>query len=282
MVRVAALEQMRVVGLAIRRETLLLCGAMVAFATVGPYLEEFSTPQNPLIVDPSDLGYLAILVALVAPIGVWKGERFFGESPLWMAPVDQALHARLKIFSGWVWLMAVIAFGYAVIVVTILAVGGSIGADETRLLATDVAAARAGATEVLVPTAWSTQLWQWTLPFTAATPVYLAASAFLVGLRRPVIWGAGIWIGLITLGEFSDSERLPMVAWVINGLVYLFDMLGTGGTQTAQISVPVAPGEWTRAWAGLPTAGPWVSATVGWLALAILAVWAATRRSREA
>jgi hypothetical protein len=275
------MEQFRVVGLAVRREGLLLCAGLVAAAFGGQLMEDFSPPSRPLVVDPSDLGLLAVLVALVAPIGVWKGERLFGESPLWTVPVQHALHARLKIASGWVWLMAVIAFGYLVIIAAVLLAGGTVGGDETRMLATDVDAAEAGIAGSLTPTPWSTQLWQWTLPFTAATPVYLAASAFLIGLRRPVVWAAGCWLGVIALGEVAGSDRLGWVTSATDTVVYLFDLLGSGGTQSAQLYVPLAPGEGIRAWSRLPTMGSWAAATMMWLGLAGAAAWAASSRHRE-
>ena len=277
--KAVAMEQLRVVGLAVRREGLLLCTGLVIFGLIVAAVEDLQ--EQRVALEPEVLGYLAVLVALVAPLGVWKGERFFGESELWTLPVEHARHARLKIASGWVWLMVVVTFGVLVMAAGVLLVGGSLGVDETRLLVTDPDAPRFGATGPLVEARWVTQPWQWVGPFTAATAVYLASSAFLVGLRRPLYWAAGCWLAALAAGEVSSVDRLVWLASPINTVVRWFDLLASGGSESAQTLALLDSGERVRAWTDLPTMGSWAAATVIWLALASAAVWAGTRRHRE-
>jgi hypothetical protein len=258
-VQVVAMEQLRVVGLALRREGLLLCGGFLAFLLMAAFVESFQG-EMPLDVDPADLGYLGLLAGLVAPLGVWKGERFFGDSTLWIVPVDHGRHARLKIGAGWVWLMGVVAFGYLAILGAVNLAGGTVGADETRFLIADPALARSWVSGPLPSAPWSTQLWQWMIPFTAATAAYLAASAFLIGLRRPVVWGVGCWLGALAVGGLAEEGRVPWVSVAVDRVFYLVDLLGSGGSEVARVSVLV-DGAWVRAWAGLPTAGSWAAAT---------------------
>jgi len=279
-IKAVVMEQLRVVGLALRREGLVLCAGLVAFLLIQPFVEDVAPEGRPLVVDPADLGYVAVLVALVAPLGVWKGERPFGESQLWTVPVDHARHARLKIAAGWVWLMAVVTFGYLAIVLAVNLSGGMVGMDETRLLIADPGLARSGVAGPLPGEPWSTQPWQWVLPFTAATAVYLAASAFLIGLRRPVMWGVSCWLAFLGVGSLAESGRVPWVRTAADTIFYLFDLLGSGGSEAARMSVLV-DGEWVRAWARLPTLGSWAAATAMWLGLTGVAVWAASARHRE-
>jgi hypothetical protein len=279
--KAVALEQLRVVGLALRREGLVLCAGLLLFMLGLPFFDEVAPPARPFALEPEILGYLAALVAVLTPLGVWKGERRFGESPLWTMPVEHARHARLKIASGWIWLMGVVAFGYLTIVSAVVLAGGSLGLDETRLLVVDLDAARVGAPGSLTEARWSTQLWQWTLPFTVATTVYLAASAFLVGLRRPVVWGACCWLAFLAFGALSATGRLAWLTSSVETVVHLFDLLASGGSESAQVMVLTESGERVRAWTRLPTLGGWVAATSMWTGLAGVAVWAATRRHRE-
>jgi hypothetical protein len=275
--KVVAMEQLRLVGLAIRREALLLCAGLVIFAMMVAIAEDLQGQQVDL--EPEILGYLALLLAVVTPLGVWKGEKLFGDSQLWTMPVDHARHARLKILSGWVWLMAMITLGLLGIVSSMWLIGGSIGVDETRLLVADPAQARLGLGEI-TRVQWSTPPWQWMVPFTAATAGYLAASAFLVGLRRPVHWGIACWLAFLAFGLLSASG-IGWLATAAESVVYAFDLLGSGGWESSQAVVLLDSGERVVGWTRLPTMGSWVAATAMWLALASGAAWAATRRRRD-
>jgi hypothetical protein len=275
--KVVAMEQLRVVGLAVRREGLLLCTGLVIFGLIVAVVEDLQGQQ--VTLEPEILGYLAMLVALVAPLGVWKGERLFGESELWTMPVDHARHARLKIVSGWVWLMALISFGLLAMVSGVWLNGASLGVDETRLLVSDPVLARSGGGQITrVP--WSSPPWQWALPFTASTAVYLAASAFLIGLRRPVVWGVGGWLAFLAFGLLSASGGIAWLTATVETVVYLFDLLASGGSESAQTLVLLDSGQRVLGWSRLPTTGSWAAATAMWLALASGAAWAATRRHR--
>ena len=276
--KVVAMEQLRVVGLALRREALLLCAGLVIFGMVVAVAEDLQGQQ--VTLEPEVLGYLAMLVALVAPLAVWKGERLFGESQLWTTPVDHARHARLKIISGWVWLMAMVSVGLLAIVSSVWLNGGSLGVDETRLLVSDPVLARSGGGQITrVP--WSSPPWQWALPFTASTAAYLAASAFLIGIRRPVAWGVGCWLAFLAFGMLSTNSGMAWLTATAETVVYLFDLLASGGSESAQTLVLLDSGQRVLGWSRLPTMGSWASATAMWLGLAGIAAWVASGRHRE-
>ncbi|MGE0159029.1 MAG: hypothetical protein AB7T31_06410 [Gemmatimonadales bacterium] len=276
--KVVAMEQLRVVGLAIRREALLLCAGLATFGTIVAVAEDLQ--GQGVMLEPEVLGYLAVLVALVAPLAVWKGERLFGESEIWTMPVDHARHARLKIIAGWVWLMAMVSVGLLAIVSSVWLYGGALGVDETRVLVSDPVLARSGGGEITrVP--WTSPLWQWALPFTASTAAYLAASAFLVGIRRPVAWGVGCWLAFLAFGLLSASGGIAWLTATVETVVYLFDLLASGGSESAQTLVLLDSGERVLGWTRLPTMGSWAAATAMWMALVGAAAWLATGRHRE-
>ena len=189
----AALEQFKTVGLAVRRESFLLCALLTLFLIGAPLLESVGI----LIVDGSeelrlelaDLGVLGMLTGLVYPLVVWKGEFRFGESELWTLPLSHATNARVKIGAGWVWLMGVVAFGLVTLSLAVVILGGTLGLEETRLVATDLDGARQGLTEAIQIVSWRAPAWHWILPFAGATGGYFFASALFVGLRRPVPLG---------------------------------------------------------------------------------------------
>jgi hypothetical protein len=194
--------------------------------------------------------------------------------------VKHALHARLKIAAGWVWLMAVVGFGLLMFVSSVKLAGGVVGVDETRLFVVNPELARGGPAGPLTEVRWTSQLWQWTLPFTAATAVYLAASAFLIGFRRPVVWGVGLWLGLLVIGGVAEEGGIEWVTTTTNSIGFALELMASGGERST--SVLLESGERVRGWTQFPSEGGWAAATSMWLALAAAAAWAASARHREA
>ncbi len=284
--RAAAVEQARVVGLAVKWEVLAIC-ALLAFGLLAvPIMEMFETyidgePMTAL--NPADLGFLAVMLALVMPLGVWKGESRFGESQLWLLPVDHARHARMKVATGWLWLMAVVAVGLLSICGMVLMLeDGQLGLDVTRTLLADRAGVTAGRPDALREVAWSTPWWQWLIPFTAATATYLAATALWVGVKRPLWWVGGIWIFTMAFAIVGESGRIDWATASYEGFMATLDTLFTGGNDSLRTSVQLPSQDWTRVWTAMPGPGRWIAMTSGWIGAGLLAVWAATGRHREA
>lgn len=280
----AAVEQTRVVGLALRREVLAICAVLVLGIVAIPVIQMFEIVidgEPVTYLNPADLGFVAMLVALVAPLGVWRGESRFGESQLWTLPVDHARHARMKIAAGWLWLMAVVTAGVlAIIVMFLLIDGGALGIDVTRSLVVDPAGAAAGRADALREVSWSTPWWQWLIPFTAATATYLAATALWLGAKQPLWWVGGGWLFFLVFGLLAEGD----VAWVTATFEWFYatlDTLFTGGTESLWTYVPLPTGDWTRAWSAMPGAGRWGAMTFGWIGVGLLTVWVATARHRE-
>lgn len=283
--RAAALEQARVVGLAVKWEVLAIC-ALLAFGLLAiPIMGRFETyiDGEPLTaLNPEDLGFLAMMAALFAPLGVWRGESRFGESQLWTLPVDHRRHARMKVAVGWLWLMAVVTVGLLSLCGMVLMLeDGTLGIDVVRTLVLDAAGAAAGSSGALREVAWSTPWWQWLMPFTAATATYLAATALWVGVKHPLWWIGGIWLAILIAGALADTERVGWITASFEAFYATLDTLYTGGTDSLRTGVRLPTEDWTRVWTALPGAGRWAAMTGGWIAVGLAAVWGATERHRE-
>ncbi len=126
-------EQVRTVGHALRRPA-LAAAALVAVGTLLPTIQLVREP-NGVDFGPEHQMLPGIL-GLLFPIAVWQGEKRFGDGFLWTLPVDRRGHALAKVFAGWVWLLAAVAFFTLWLAVLTLASGGSFLGEETRQLVT--------------------------------------------------------------------------------------------------------------------------------------------------
>ncbi|MEM7414913.1 MAG: hypothetical protein AAF389_05400 [Gemmatimonadota bacterium] len=276
---VAAVEQLRVVGLSMRREMLVVAAALLGLLILAPMSQEIMLEIGPLLL-PTDLGPLAFTVGIVPPLLVWRREAFFGESTLWLLPVEHTAHARAKVAAGWLWLMGVVGMGVAVLIGLILIGHGTDGFRGMVWFATDVAAARAG-TGGLEQIPWATPVWGWAHPFFVATCTYLGATAILLGLRRPFHWAIGGWIVLMAIGL---SAEVTTAAWgnaLLSGYDVAADGLVTGGHDTRQVWVTLPTGRAYWAFTELPTFSSWLSSIAPWTLGTFAACWLATRRSRQ-
>ncbi len=276
------MEQLRVVGLAIRREAALAgvalaIGSLVVIA-VMPMLQAIIDEGgvSELVLDPGEppWGFIAVLAALLLPFVVWKGERRFGDTPFWSLPVDHRRHALLKVAAGWVWLLAILGAALAWVTLTVLASGGTLGVDEVRVLVLDPVGAAAGAPAATESVRWTTPWWEWVLPFTSATAAYLLASTLFLATARPLFWAAGLWIagaGALGVAEFRDigwiQRSAELVAWYAGG-----DSFNQG------VRLPTG---WIEGWMLLPSVEMWLASSAFWISLGLVGVAAAACRARN-
>lgn len=282
--RVPAGEQLRAVGIAIRREAAAVA-AVVAVPTLAAFLhaqwlgESFSFDG---VDDVAGLAWMAAAVALLAPLAVWKGEARFGGSPLWFLPVDHRRHALLKVGAGWAWLMAVVAAGILCIFLVTLLGGGTFGAEEALLV---LDASRPSGARSLV---WTTPWWQWVAAFTGATALYLLGSALLLATAHPWRWVAGAALVAFVLSLPDEGGRAAWLdhawdsaAYHVSLGPYGLDALLTGGTEGLEIVRRLPSGEPELVWRELPAPGRWAKATVLWTGLGLAAVLGAASRHRQ-
>ena len=279
------IEQLRAVGLAIRREAALLAlvlalgsMAVIAFSRVPALQAIVNGEMNELVLSPGDAGgsSVAILIALLLPLVVWRGERRFGDTPLWSMPVDHRRHALIKVAAGWVWLMAIQAAALVGATLTTLVSGGSLGVDEVRLLVLDPVAASAGTPGAVEPVNWTTPWWEWAFPFTSATAAYLVASTLMLATARPVLWAAGLWVaGLLVLGAGDIWD----IGWIEGASEFVAWSWNIGADSFTQwLPLPTGGRE---VWTLLPSANMWMASSALWISLGLAGVLAASSRRRN-
>lgn len=273
------IEQLRVVGLAIRREgalAALVLGlsslALIAFRRMPALQAMVDGEMGDLVFDPGEppWGFFAVFLPLV----VWKGERRFGDTPLWSLPVDHRRHVLLKAAAGWVWLMAILGAFFVWATLTTLVSGGSVGVDEVRLLLLDAVGASAGTPGSMESVNWTTPWWQWALPFTSASAAYLLATTLILATARPLFWAAGLWVaGAAVLGiaEIWDIDWIQrttdFVAWYIGGESFTRGMQLPTGREVV--------------WTLLPTVKMWMALSAFWISLGLAGVLGASSRPRS-
>jgi hypothetical protein len=284
-------EQVRAVTLALRMPALLAAGvaALATLMATGAIL------RGGTVIDfHPERWVFAAIAGLLLPVGVWMGEERFGTSLLWTLPVDRRTHALAKVGAGWVWLMAFVALLVLwLLAITLLSGGNVLGAETMRLVPPGVEPVEVVTdTSLLRNVSWTPNPVLWLVPFTAATAMYLLASAVTLGVRHPLRWIAGTVLGFFLLsaafteiGFAAGSRELAfapsrLVEAVVYGR-YGLDTLVIAGTERIAIETTLATGEATVVWAGLPDPGPWAVATLLWTGGGLLALWAAASRHRE-
>jgi hypothetical protein len=170
--RDVVLEQIRIVGLSLRREALV--GAVVlAIVTVVIGIDIVHGTAHTWF--DSDEWYPLGFVAFLYPFFVWRRDQRFAPAFLWTLPVDRRHLALAKVVAGWVWLMAALTiFASWQFALAFLS-----GIPDAQIF-----------------------------PFIASsgvTATYLFGSALVLGLRHPLRWLLGALGVFFLLGFFNDA-----------------------------------------------------------------------------
>ena len=170
--RDVVLEQIRITALALR-PVALVTAAVIGAATLiiageistgGPGFDSYET-------------FPTALLFFLYPFAVWRGDRRFAPSFLWTLPVERRRLALARVFAGWVWMMAALAFFAAWLFALGLAGGVSLAHTVLRV------------------------------PFIPTIAAYFFGSALVVGLRHPLRWILGAAGLLSLLGGISEAFR---------------------------------------------------------------------------
>lgn len=280
----AATEQLRAVGIAIRREAAAVA-VLVAAPTLAALFYAWRASDSlsfGSVEELTVLGWLAATAAALAPLAVWKGEERFGSSHLWLLPVDHRRHALLKVGAGWAWLMVALAAVLLwLFVVTVLS-GGSFGVAEERVVLD--ASHPSGARSVT----WMPPAWQWIAVFTGASAIYLLGSALQLAVRQPWRWIAGavvlaaaLWMIVVEgrIGWLYDAGRTTADQLTVGA--YGLDALLTGGAEGLESIQRLPTGEWDLVWLELPSLGRWAGATLLWTGIGLATLLGAASRPRQ-
>ena len=274
-----AVEQLRTVGLSVRWEGVAICVGLFLILAIVPFADPIIEEVGS-VLNPADLGVLALMLGLITPLAVWRGEKPFGDSQLWTYPVDHTRHARLKVAAGWVWLMSVVTLGVSTLALTFQLAGGDLGYEGVRWLVLDRQAAATGAAGGLQQVPWSTPWWQWLHPFVVGTWGYLAVTTVLLGFQRPLHWVAGGWIVMLGFGMLAEGEVRWALA-VADAIQGAIDWLASAGQDYRRMTAYLESGERVRGWMTMPSFDTWVRAMSAWMFLAVAGTWLATGRHRE-
>jgi hypothetical protein len=168
--RDVVLEQVRIVGPGLRIEA-LVTAAVLAVGTFAIGMEILGGGSG----FDSDETFPTALISFLFPFALWRREKLFGADFLWTLPVDRRRMALAKVFAGWVWLMAALAF-FASWLLALTLIGGA--ASLPNLMR---------------------------IPLTATIVMYLFGSALVLGLRHPLRWLLGAAGVFMLLGGLSDA-----------------------------------------------------------------------------
>ena len=265
------IEQVRSVGMSLRKEAILLGLLLLALSVVGLY-EAWSHAAG-LNGEP-ELLLTTLPVAFIFPFAVWKGEKIFDDAFLWTFPVSRHRIALAKVAAGAVWCLAGILAVLLWILLITLVTGGTFGISETRLIGH-------GNQDLpeFAQVAWQTPLWMWLVPFASGLILYLLGSAAVLGLRHPVRLFAGAAFGWAMLAGLLSAAPSGVLkdglSAAQNALLYGpfgLDPALTAGAfgLSAQIISPT--GQPIAIWRDLPSVEQWGAAMLLWMTLTAVAL----------
>lgn len=288
--RAVLIEQIRATGFALRSASLIGVAIIVLITVVGALQRISLGPVIDLYEWPT---LFPGLMGAVLPIAVWAGDERFGSSYLWTLPVDRRLQVLNKVLAGWVWLMGgVVLFAVWLLLLPLFEGGSAVPPETLRVITSPIPMIGPLDPATLRTVPWDPGLLIWAVPFTAATAIYLLASAFLLGSRRPLRWVIGIvlFYALLSIaGEAADTRF--RVTWLTEGVggalevlvrgQYGLDALLTARTGTLSTTTPLTTGGRAMVWRGVPDLSDWRIATLLWTGVGLVALWSAASRHGE-
>jgi hypothetical protein len=269
------MAQLRLVGSVFQRPAVMTA----ALALPALLLIEFGPADGVLDFRPERQELLFGALGLLVASGIWFGEERIGSGFLWTLPADRRSHALARVFAGWVWLMAGVMLAVLWLLALSVLTGGSVMAEESLRMfnATGLQTVQWRPTPIL-----------WLVPFTAATGVYVVASAMALGLRRPVRWAGGIVLAIYLVAglgrdlnaNWPSTGPGRLLLGVFDGR-YGLDALLTARTGSLKTEATLANGERVVVWRALPSLEHWATATLLWTSGGLIALLAAASRHRE-
>lgn len=193
--------QVRRIGRSLRPEQIGLAVILGAVAVLAVFLTMLG---DPTLDYPSELSILIPLGAFLLPFRLWRGERLFDGSDLWLLPVERQKHALIRVAAGAVWAVAFIA----VVVLTL-----------------NLLAMAAGSPTI------GTSVWQWLVPLGGGLVAYLFGSALVLAVRHPLRWSVGLIAASLLFSALGLRAVVePLVQAVVHGGLGLDRVVSGGGS----------------------------------------------------
>lgn len=209
---------------------------------------------------------LMMLLGLMLPFVVWRGEGIFTNGPLWALPVERRHHALLKVLAGWFWMLATAVVLLGILVALAWLTGGVIAFGEVQIMKQYAPKAAPQLT------LWIAQPWQWLAPVVAATAPYLLASAFVLGVQQPWRWLAGLGVVLVlsSLIGPNDGAVEAILTKLFTGPYAINALFAAKSSMTD----------------GMPTLGApplvdWLQVLAVWIVAGLGLLWIAASRHRD-
>jgi hypothetical protein len=262
-----------------------------AFAVVATFvaLSDFFRGRGGVEFAP-ELSLIPAIAGGLLPIAIWYQERRYGAAFLWTLPVDRTRHAFAKVIAAWACLMiAVSAFVLWLLILALITKGNITGDEVLRLLPSPATATNVAIDPSLLRTVtWTPQPAFWLTPFTAATGLYVIASAIMLGLKHPFKWIIGAIAGAFLIaaaGQGLGSEafwaKLGTIVRTVSEGRYGLDSLLSARAESLHTSIYLTTGQTSTVWKAIPAVSDWLVATLLWTGGGIAALIAALRRHRE-
>ena len=277
-----AREQVRAVGLVLRREAVLLALLLVAISALILVADSQGVGEGAASFDPEIAGPV-VLLAFFAGLSVWRGEEPSRRAYFWSLPVDRVRHTLTRVGAGWVWLMVLLVSYMLVMLVLALITGGEIATGQGYAYIGERGPSAVPDTSLLREITWAVGVWEWAIPVVAITIAYLLGSIVAILSDHPWRWFAGIplgfWLAVVILLFTGMRPVADQLLAVLVGKFGLFTALSGEGSVIHEFTRP--DGTTLQREISRPTLSSWVPAAALWLTLSMAAVFAAARVHQE-
>jgi hypothetical protein len=224
-----------------------------------------------LSFDLVEVAVPGVILGILAPLGIWRGDGPARRQYLWSMPVDHVRHTLMKVLAGWVWVMGIVAVVLIWALIFTSMTGGALG----------VSVVRHELIKTLPPGPPIRDFtlhgftWMWIVPFVAATLSYIAGSIIAVAANHPWRWylGAAAIPALFeVLNEFSP-DFLRHGTRAVTGGRYGFETVVSGITAVTERTAQLLP---SGAEMG-PDFHAWMVAVAIWSAMLGILLFAVAR-----
>lgn len=274
--RAVLAEQLRRVGLSVRREAQLATGFLLLFGTLPVMLAHWRVPSHRSDLQFDELMLVAALLGVFAPLAVWKGEEPSRRAYFWTLPVGRSRHSLLRVLAGWMWTMAAVAAIVLWVVLLARATDGALSNGDAFVPLRPLAEDAAWHPRNYFHHPWPVPHWQWLVPFTGATAAYLVGSVVALASDHPWRWYAGSVLVFLLLVS-ADTRWSRTAADALLESRYGLETLLTG-SEPAPVHVTTPEGHVVRHQVLQPLPARWAGATTLWIAVGGIGVVLAARR----